>query len=147
MREVDGRATRAGGDRDPGGLPSRRAGSRAPPGRGPRLVGIRRTLVPVRSGRSGRDCRSTKHKSRLPPQASVQPVILDANALLMPFQFRINLEAERRRLLGDHEILVPSPVIEELRGLARSVPEARPALRLAQRFRILEAPGGADDAI
>ncbi|HLE46627.1 MAG TPA: PIN domain-containing protein [Thermoplasmata archaeon] len=77
----------------------------------------------------------------------MQPVILDANALLMPFQFRINLEAELRRLLGDHEILVPSPVIEELRGLARSVPEARPALRLAQRFRILEAPGGADDAI
>ena len=34
-------------------------------------------------------------------------VLLDANALLMPFQFRINLEAELRRLLGDVDIVVP----------------------------------------
>ncbi len=77
----------------------------------------------------------------------MQAVILDANALIMPFQFRVNLEAELRRLLGDHEVFVPSPVVEELRGLTKSVQEARPALKLAQRFRILDVPGGADDAI
>jgi len=77
----------------------------------------------------------------------LQPVILDANALLLPFQFRVNLEAELRRLLGEHEILVPSPVMDELRGLSKSVREARGAQKLAERFRVLEVEGEADDAI
>src|SRR5881296_2352663 len=65
---------------------------------------------------------------------SVQAVVLDANALLLPFQFRVNLEAELRRLVGDHEIFIPSPVMEELRGLSKSVREARGAQKLAERF-------------
>ena len=77
----------------------------------------------------------------------MQAVVLDANALLLPFQFRVNLEAELRRLLGEHEILVPSPVLDELKGLSRSLREARSALKLAGRFRVLDVPGGADDAI
>ena len=77
----------------------------------------------------------------------MQAVVLDANALLLPFQFRVNLEAELRRLLGDHEIFIPSPVMDELRGLAKSVREARGGLRLAARFRVVEAPGNADDAV
>jgi len=80
-------------------------------------------------------------------RVSVQAVVLDANALLLPFQFRVNLEAELRRLLGDHEIFIPSPVMDELRGLAKSVREARGGLRLATRFRVLEVPGNADDAV
>ncbi len=77
----------------------------------------------------------------------MQAVVLDTNALLLPFQFRVNLEAELRRLLGDPEIYVPSPVLEELKGLARSVREARAALKLAGKFRIVEVPGDADDAV
>ncbi len=77
----------------------------------------------------------------------MRSVLLDTNALLLPFQFRLNLEAELRRLLGDHEALVPSPVLDELHGLTRSVPEARAALRLASTFRVLPAEGEADDAI
>ena len=77
----------------------------------------------------------------------MQSVILDANALLLPFQFRVNLEAELRRLLGDHEILVPSPVLDELKGLSRSVREAKGALKLADRFRVFDVEGSADDAI
>ena len=77
----------------------------------------------------------------------MQTVVLDANALLLPFQFRLNLQAELRRLLGDHDIFVPSPVLEELKGLSKSVPEARAALKLAIRFRVFDVAGGADDAI
>src|SRR6266540_4098755 len=88
-----------------------------------------------------------RHGLRPPCHLALQPVILDANALLLPFQFRVNLEAELRRLLGDHEILVPSPVMDELRGLSKSVREARGAQKLAERFRVLEVEGEADDAI
>lgn len=79
--------------------------------------------------------------------AAVLAVVFDANALLMPFQFRLNLEAELRRLLGDHEVYVPSPVMEELRILAKTDRVAKAALRLAGRFRIIDVPGGADDAV
>ncbi len=65
----------------------------------------------------------------------------------MPFQFRINLEAELRRLLGDVDLAVPSPVLEELRLLATHDRDARAAERLAGRYRVIDAPGGADDAL
>ncbi len=74
-------------------------------------------------------------------------VALDANALLMPFQFRVNLDAELRRLLGDVDIRVPTPVIEELRVLAESGREAQSALRLSEKYRPLESSGSADDAL
>src|SRR2546427_9659798 len=77
----------------------------------------------------------------------MQAVVLDSNALLLPFQFRVNLEPELRRLLGDHEIFIPSPVMDELRGLAKSAREARGGLRLATRCRVLQVPGNADDAV
>ena len=41
----------------------------------------------------------------------MQAVVLDANALLLPFQFRVNLESELRRLLGDHERGIPHPCV------------------------------------
>jgi rRNA-processing protein FCF1 len=78
---------------------------------------------------------------------TVQAVLLDTNALLLPFQFRLNLEAELRRLVGDHELYVPSPVLDELRGLSKSTQEAKAALRLASHFRLLDVEGEADDAI
>ncbi|HYM40493.1 MAG TPA: twitching motility protein PilT [Thermoplasmata archaeon] len=74
-------------------------------------------------------------------------VLLDANALLMPFQFRLNLEAELRRLLGDVDIAVPTPVLEELRMLAIRDRDARAAERLATRYRSIEGHGAADDAL
>ena len=80
-------------------------------------------------------------------QSVPRTVLLDANALLMPFQFRINLEAELRRLLGDVDLAVPSPVLEELRLLATHDRDARAAERLAAKYRVVDAVGGADDAI
>ena len=74
-------------------------------------------------------------------------VLLDANALLMPFQFRINMEAELHRLLGEVDIAVPTPVLEELRLLATHDRDAKAGERLAAKYRTVEAHGGADDAL
>jgi rRNA-processing protein FCF1 len=74
-------------------------------------------------------------------------VLLDANALLMPFQFQVHLETELRRVLGDVEIAVPSPVLSELRLLADDDRDARAAARLAKKYRTIEGHGSADDAL
>jgi rRNA-processing protein FCF1 len=76
-----------------------------------------------------------------------QLVLLDTNALLMPFQFRVNLETELQRLLGAPDIVVPRPVLTELELLAERDRNAQAALRLAARYRILEATGSADDVL
>ena len=74
-------------------------------------------------------------------------VLLDTNALLMPFQFRVNLETELGRLMGSADITIPSPVWTELEFLAERDRDARAALQLAARYRVIEAPGSADDAL
>ena len=74
-------------------------------------------------------------------------VLLDANALLMPFQFRLNLEAELRRLLGEVDIAVPAPVLEEVRLLATHDRDAKAAERLAAKYRVVEGHGSADDSL
>ena len=65
----------------------------------------------------------------------------------MPFQFHLNLEAELRRLLGEVDIAVPSPVLEEVRLLATHDRNARAGERLAAKYRVVEAFGSADDAL
>jgi len=74
-------------------------------------------------------------------------VLLDANALLMPFQFRVNLDREIQRLLGDADVALPKPVLAELEFLAERDREARAGLRLARRYRMIDATGSADDAL
>src|SRR6267143_1972689 len=74
-------------------------------------------------------------------------VLLDTNALLMPFQFRVNLETELARLMGSTDIAIPRPVLTELALLAERDRDAQAALRLAARYRVVEATGPADDAL
>ncbi len=74
-------------------------------------------------------------------------VLLDANALLMPFQFQVHLDVELRRVLGDVEVAVPSPVLAELALLADHDRDARAAQRLAKNYRVVEGHGSADDAL
>jgi rRNA-processing protein FCF1 len=76
-----------------------------------------------------------------------QIVILDANALLMPFQFRINLDIELERLLGECEVLVPSSVLGELEKLAKENRQAKAALALAKKYRVSEVEEGGDASI
>lgn len=91
-----------------------------------------------------------------PPEPGKQPrrfIILDTNALLMQFQFSVDIENELRRLLDfDFEVVVPDVVLGELRHLAGSMTgkdrgEALMALRLAHTFRLVRAEGPADTAI
>ncbi|HVL49600.1 MAG TPA: hypothetical protein VM889_13680, partial [Candidatus Thermoplasmatota archaeon] len=80
-------------------------------------------------------------------------VLLDANALMMQFQFHIDIEAELKRILNiAHEVAVPSIVVDELKALAAEVggkeaAEARMAVELAKTFRIIESPGEGDTGI
>jgi len=72
-------------------------------------------------------------------------VILDSNALLMVFQFRINLESELNRILGSYEIVVPSTVKKELKTLKDK--HAKIALSFSERYRTISANGNPDDSI
>lgn len=76
----------------------------------------------------------------------VTTVVLDTNALLMPFQFNINLDKELERLLGSFEAVVPSSVLEELE---KTKPErhAKAARALASKYRIFETDEKGDAAI
>jgi uncharacterized protein len=62
-------------------------------------------------------------------------VVLDTNAVLFPFQFKVSLEDEIRQLVGGCTIFVPEIVREELEGLRkRGIREAGAGLRYAERF-------------
>jgi len=74
-------------------------------------------------------------------------VVLDANALMMPFQFGLNISAEIERLLGRCEMYVPASVISELSSLAKKEKAASSALRLAKRFKVAVTRTVGDEAI
>ena len=76
-------------------------------------------------------------------------VVVDANALMMPFQFSLNIDLELERLLGSFEMVVPSSVIVELRRVAseQKASAAKGALRLAEKYSVHPVPGTGDDAV
>ena len=65
--------------------------------------------------------------------------------MMMPFQFKLNLDRELKRLFGELPVFVPSSVIGEL---ARSIdPKAKAALALARKYPIAETDLSGDDAV
>jgi rRNA-processing protein FCF1 len=72
-------------------------------------------------------------------------VILDANALLMPFQFKVNLDSELMRLFGDIAVFVPSSVLGELANTTDK--HTKVALALARKYSIVETELRGDDAV
>ncbi len=74
-------------------------------------------------------------------------VVLDSNALMMPFQFGLNLSAEIERLLGHCEMYVPAGVMSELRSLSKKERAAKAGLKLAERFKIAATEASGDEAI
>jgi len=76
-------------------------------------------------------------------------VVIDANGLMMPFQFRLNIDLELERVLGSFELFVPSSVIIELKRVAveQKASEAKGALKLASKYRTLAVGGRGDDAV
>jgi len=76
----------------------------------------------------------------------MQTVVLDTNALLMPFEIRINLDLAIEKLLGEARIVVPGPMIGELKNLDHRYAGA--ALELARKYEILQIPDrSGDDAM
>jgi len=63
-------------------------------------------------------------------------VVLDTNSLLMPFEFKFNLDLGLRSLLGECDIYVPGPVIGELKRSSNKY--AKAALTLASKYKIYE---------
>jgi len=72
-------------------------------------------------------------------------VVLDTNILMMPFQFKIDLEGELVRNLGAVEVYVPQACIEELSRLDDR--KAKGALLLAKRFKVVASKGKGDEAV
>ena len=72
-------------------------------------------------------------------------VILDTNALLMPFEIRMNLDLAVRNVLGDVHFIVPGPIIGELKRLKNKY--ASVALDLARRYEIVQTESSGDAAI
>lgn len=70
-------------------------------------------------------------------------ILLDANALMMPVQFQIDIFNELRSLLGAFEPVVLSSVIRELHGLSKAKGRDRAAARyglvLAERCIIVQS--------
>lgn len=79
-------------------------------------------------------------------------VILDSSALMMPFEYSVNLEDELTRLLGKFSILVPKPIVEELiflskNGKGRKKHLAKSALILIKNYNIIDSEGKGDDSV
>lgn len=70
-------------------------------------------------------------------------VLLDANALMMPSQFQIDLFDELRMLLGSFEPIVLSGIMHELAGLSRAKGRdgaaARWGLTLGEKCTVVES--------
>ncbi|HET6398910.1 MAG TPA: twitching motility protein PilT [Candidatus Thermoplasmatota archaeon] len=79
------------------------------------------------------------------------PVVLDTNALLLPFTSRVNLDAQLDELVGPHECIVPSSILGELKMLAQhesnASRHAKTALKLVQRYRIERTALPGDDGL
>jgi len=75
----------------------------------------------------------------------VSAVVLDANGLMMPFQFSVNIDMELKRLFGDLPVVVPSSVLGELATLKG--PAGRGAVALARKYAVVDTDLRGDDAV
>ena len=75
----------------------------------------------------------------------MQTVVLDTNALLMPFEVKMNLDLAIRELLGEARIVVPGPLIGELKHLDHKFAGA--ALSLARKYEIIPTQATGDSSV
>lgn len=75
-------------------------------------------------------------------------VLLDTNALLLPFREHFPLESELRRVAAGATLRVPETALAELRRLAEANRAgAAAALTWARQFPVVASPGAGDDSI
>jgi len=70
-------------------------------------------------------------------------VILDSSAILMLFEFSIDLEKELTRLLGIYKIIIPSPIVRELEflsdhGMGERKVKAKASLKLIKKYKTIK---------
>ena len=81
-------------------------------------------------------------------------VILDSSAIMMLFEFSIDLENELTRLLGSYKILVPKTVLKELELLSNKKSDskkkmkAKASVKLIEKYDVIDVKSeNADDSI
>ena len=79
-------------------------------------------------------------------------VILDSSAIMMLFEFSIDLEEELTRLLGKHYIVIPIPIIKELEFLSKHGKGnkkiiAKSSLKLVEKYDVMEIEEEGDNAV
>jgi rRNA-processing protein FCF1 len=83
-----------------------------------------------------------------------QIVLLDTSAIMMMFEFHINIDDELKRLIGSYHLFIPHRVIEELRvlslkGKGKKQRLAKASLKLVEIYELY--PGfselNGDDAV
>ena len=79
-------------------------------------------------------------------------VILDSNAVMMLFEFSIDLEDELIRLLGSFKIVVPKSIFDEIKFLSETGKGkkrfiAKPALELIKKYEVVDAEGTGDQSV
>ena len=90
---------------------------------------------------------------RIREHRNPRKVVLDSSAIMMLFEFSIDLESELTRLLGAYEIIVPETIIKELTLLSEKANGkkkaiAKPALKLAEKYEVVESSSKfGDDAV
>jgi len=84
---------------------------------------------------------------------SEKTVILDSNAVMMLFEFQINLEDELIKLIGKNKIIIPKTIINELdflskNGKGKKKINAKASLELIKKYEIVDIDiKNADDSI
>jgi len=77
----------------------------------------------------------------------MRPVIADANGLIAPFKLKFNIDSELTRLLGSYRLIVPEPIVGELKKLAATKNHARAAVKLANSREIMSTRAAGDDSV
>lgn len=79
--------------------------------------------------------------------AAFQGVLLDTNALIYSLKNRVDIQKILNWKFNIFKIAVPDCVIMELETLSSSVPYARGALQLSQRFERISVIGHGDNCL
>ena len=89
---------------------------------------------------------------RLRGDKKEKTVILDSSAVMMLFEFSIDLEDELTRLLGGYHVILPRPIVDELRFLSehrkgKKRQNAKAALELIKKYEIADEKETGDNAV
>ncbi|MCL4325584.1 MAG: twitching motility protein PilT [Candidatus Thermoplasmatota archaeon] len=74
-------------------------------------------------------------------------VVIDTNALLIPFRFGINVDKELQRIYGSATIYIPSSVIDEIQKIDITDNERKSAIALSHKYKIVNTINKGDRGV